>query len=738
MFLHGETGARLRRGAAVLVMAILGWAGLVGSAGAANARHYEQVSPAAKGGGDIVGDGDTVVAARLGDAVAFSTRSPFGDEIGSGAIGQTTYVARRGAESWTSHAATPMSQPAGQTPPAELLTKLEIFSDDLTRGIVWGYDLPGGGGTPARGNVYAEDIATRSVQALAVSQADPLSFFDFLPVNEVDWGVSADAQHVALVTGPPFFTRLTPDAASGASNVYQWDAGRGLSLAGILPDGTVPTGGSSIQSNYRRSMSADGSRLVFTAAPNGVGELYERIDGSMTVPISNPPGTPEGTSVILQAVTPDGRNVFFVTDSGLVSGDTNGGPDLYRWTDSGDAAHDGTLTPITTSGDLTIDSTFLGPSDGVVGVSDDGTRVYYQTRGNQLVAWDNGTSRVINSSAAADANPLSSLAALASRPGLGRVSSDGMWLAFVTSATLGTDGVHAIAPDLAGDSEPVTNGHYEMYVYSLRDDRLVCVSCSSTAATSDAAVTPDVTSGTPSLDITAVRPQFLSDAGQVFFSTSDALLPEDVNGSEDVYEYDASSGLRLVSTGTGKAPASFADASANGSDVFIETRQQLASGDRDNLVDLYDATTRPALAAAQQQPVQDCQGDSCQPPPAGRPPEDLFGSLSLDGSGNSASAVKALTIPGGVTAHGSVASVRVRLGVAGTLSWHGRGVLSGSVRHGSGSVTVRVRLDRRARAQLKKKGRYVTRVRLTLIQKDRARVSGVVRVTFRAAAKKGR
>lgn len=732
MFLHGETGWRLRRYAVVLVMAILGCAVLASSASAAASRHYEQVSPGDKGGGDIVGDGDTVVAASAGDAVAFSTRSPFGDEVGSGIDGQTTYVSRRGDTGWASHAATPMSQPAGQTPPAELMTKLEIFSDDLTRGIVWGYDLPGGGGAPYRGNVYSEDIATRGVQALAVSQADPLSFFDFLPVNEVDWGVSADAQHVALVTGPPFFTRLLPDAASGASNVYQWDAGRGLSLAGILPDGSVPNGGSDIQpNNYRASMSADGSRLVFTATSNGDPELYMRIDGRMTVPIST--GTPAGTSVSLQAVTPDGHNVFFVTNAPLDPRDSNGGPDLYRWTDSGDAAHDGTLTPITTSGDFTLDGRV-----GVIGVSDDGTRVYYATAGGQVVVWESNTARAINSNVWEDPNPTATLTALTSQPGFGRVSPDGMWLAFVTRATLGTDGIHGIAPDLAGNSEPITNGHYEMYLYSLADDSLLCVSCSSGVATSDAVVTPDVTAGVPSLDITAVRPNFLSDNGQVFFSTSDALLPEDVNGVEDVYEYDPSSGLRLVSTGTGKNPTSFADASANGSDVFIETRQQLAAGDRDNLVDLYDATTRSALAGAQQQPAPDCQGDTCQPPPSASPPDDLFGSLSLDGSGNTTSPGKALTIPGSVTARGSVASVRVRLGAAGTLSWRGSGVQTGSAKHGSGTLTVRVRLDRHARAQLMKKGRYVTRVRLTLVQKDGTRVSGIVRVTFRAAAKKGR
>ncbi len=724
--LHGETCWRARHGAVVLVLAILGAFGFASSAGAADQRHYEQVSPAQKGQGDIVADGETTIAATLGDAVEFSTRTPFGDEIGSGVSGQTQYVARRASDGWGVHAVTP-------TPRSDTIqtffsaTKLQTFSDDLSSAVVWGYDLPGGGGTPARNNIFLEDTATRALQPITLSQVAPLSPFDFLTTT--DWGTSADAKHLAFVTS----TQMLPNAAPGVPNVYEWDAGRGLSLAGILPDGTVPSGGSNVQpadvppNDYRAAMSSDGSRLVFTAAPNGDPELYMRIDGSTTVPISQPNGDPDSTNVHIQAVTPDGHNVFFTTDSGLVPGDTNDAPDLYRWTDSGDPAHDGTITQITNDGSLGLD----GTRDGVVGVSDDGTVVYYQTLGAQLVVWNNGASRLLSTGAQADPDPTESLTALASHPGLGRVTPDGRWLAFVSDATISNNQI--------GLTGQVTNGHYEVYVYRLGDARPFCVSCPVGAATSDASVVPDVTSGSPQIFNDAIRPRFLSDGGKVFFSTAEALVPQDVNGVEDVYEYDAPTGaLSLVSTGTGKDPTSFADASVDGGDVFIQTRQQLVAGDRDDLVDLYDATTRPALPVVQQAPVVGCEGDTCQPPPLTSPAEDQLGSLAFDGPAASAPAVRGLTIPGSVEARGSVASIRVRLGVAGTLAWHGAGVLSGSGRHGKGVVTVRVGLDRRARVQLKDKGRYVTRIRLTLVPAKGARVSGIARVTFRAAAKKGR
>ena len=126
-------------------------------------------------------------------------------------------------------------------------------------------------------------------------------------------------------------------------------------------------------------MSADGSRLAFAAvAISGIRQLYLHIDGRRTAWVSeseldpsDPNYTTDPTSVRLRAMTPDGRNVFFITDTPLVSQDTNSGPDLYRWTDSPNPSTDRNLTLITQDGAM---------SDSLVaGVSDDGQRVYYQS-----------------------------------------------------------------------------------------------------------------------------------------------------------------------------------------------------------------------------------------------------------------------------------------------------------------------------------------------------------------------
>ena len=366
-------------------------------------RAYEKVSPEEKGGGDIVADGETTIAATGGGAVAFSSRTPFGDTIGSGVSGQTQYVARRdeGGTGWSSHAITPTSQPEA----AQVLyssTKVELFSDDLSTALVWGYDLPGGGGEPKRNNIYAEDTRTRALQPLTVSQLEPLFLFiDFLNLEYA--GISADAHHVAFVTSTKMLPIKDLEEQEHVSNVYQSDNGV-LSLAGILPNGTMPAGGSQAAvpagstgtafGGYRGAMSADGSRLLFMASPTsgGTPQLYMRIDGKRTAWVSEPENgeTFEPSEVQVQYMTPDGKTVFFATNSKLLSEDTNEGPDLYRWTYGPDPEHEKKLTLITNNGAYRLH----GQEKGVVGASEDGSRVYYDpAESARLTVWDNGTTR---------------------------------------------------------------------------------------------------------------------------------------------------------------------------------------------------------------------------------------------------------------------------------------------------------------------------------------------------------
>ena len=87
---------------------------------------------------------------------------------------------------------------------------------------------------------------------------------------------------------------------------------------------------------------------------------------------------------------------------------------------------------------------------------------------------------------------------------------------------------------------------------------------------------------------TAYLQHNVSDTGQVFFDTPDALVPTDTNGEPDVYEYE-SGNVRLLSSGTSVDPSLFADATPNGSDAFFMTSSQLVPQDTDGAMDVYDA-----------------------------------------------------------------------------------------------------------------------------------------------------
>lgn len=729
MLLRGEMSSWRRACAVVLgaVIACMSW-GLL-PAGASAARHYEKVSPADKGQGDIVGDGLTTVASRDGDAVAFASRTPFGDTIGSGIAGQTQFVARRTDAGWVTHAITPTSRPdAVQT--FFTPTVLQIYSEDLRTAVIWAYDLPAvTTDTPLRTSIYVEDTETRELETVTVSQFMPPSVQDFQRIRI--WGISADARHLSFVTPTQFLSQ----AQAGVPNVYRWDDGV-LSLAGVLHDGTVPAAGSDlIPENYRGAMSADGTRLVFTASSRyGPSQLFMSIAGARSTWITQPELTDDPvdpldddeneanpSSTTLEGVTRDGRTVFFITDAGLVDGDTNGAPDLYRYVESADPERDGgNLTQISRDGSM-------GDGD-VVGMSDDGERVYFYNLTSELFVWDGGAVRLINSAVGKALNALDRIGVMESQPGMGRVTPDGEYLAF------------AHENPLLGD----TNGRRQMYLYSYTADRLICISCpQGSLPTSNVNNRPDVTAGFPQPVNVGFRPTFLTDDGHVFFSTADALVTEDRNGVADAYEYDPVAGrAMLLSTGEGSQPTNFVDASASGDDVFLITRQRLVRSDKDDLADVYDAREGSMLVEAPEEEIRPvCQGEACQPPPSASPLDEALGSEFFDaGDAAATSPAARIVAKQRVTLRGASGTLRVRLTSAGTLRWRGRGLRSGSVRRGrGGAYDVRLRLGRRARARLAAAGAYTTSVRLTFVAANGDDVTRTTRVMFRAVAtKKGR
>ena len=153
-----------------------------------------------------------------------------------------------------------------------------------------------------------------------------------------------------------------------------------------------------------------------------------------------------------------------------------------------------------------------------------------------------------------------------------------------------------------------------MYVYDATSGIMACASCLS-SGTTEAGVpaAPSATEQGLSKELPQIRPQWLSaDGRKVFFTTTAALVPEDINGEPDVYVYDTESGQRhLVSSGRGESAAWFENASADGSDVFFATPQRLVGRDIDQAWDLYDARIGGGFLEPPPPPTP-CSGDGCR------------------------------------------------------------------------------------------------------------------------------
>jgi len=253
-----------------------------------------------------------------------------------------------------------------------------------------------------------------------------------------------------------------------------------------------------------------------------------------------------------------------------------------------------------------------------------------------------------------------------------RVSSSGRYLAFMSNRSLtGYNNVDA-NPEAKGARDE------EVFLYDSEMQRLVCASCDPSGAQPHGVLdTENVGEGlglvvdrpavwrsgsvpkwlagsipgwTPLEPNTApYQSRYLSDAGRLFFNGADALVSQDTNGKEDVYQYepaglgscsDSRGCVALISSGTAKNESAFLDASANGNDVFFVTAAQLVATDRDNGFDVYDARvcteSSPCIKPPPPPPAPCGEESSCRPAAPAAQTFEAPASSTFSGPGNSA------------------------------------------------------------------------------------------------------
>jgi hypothetical protein len=642
-----------------------------GSTKLADCRAYEMVSPPSKNGQDVIPNSYKTFAAADGNGVAFDALGPFGDVRGTSTDAQ--YVARRDAVAGTSGWSTHAVQPPGGAPTllALLFTNLPTFealTPDLTGGVYKSWktlgDTPNVAGVS---NLYRlRNLDASQSQELVSASASPIQPpdpFTKLALQNAFDGASSDLSHVIFQS--PY--NLTGDGSfSESGDLYESVEGVGVRRVGRIPSGSATQcddvsgpacvdapsvqAGLSVSltfgsSSYGSGMiSDDGSRILFQApAPTPSGPIYMREDGTRTYQINaSEKTTPESPqSAQLWGMPADGSRVFFTTGEGLVNADNDGGQsDLYMYDVTKPAGARLRLLSVSGTGDP-------ASVTSVVGASADGHYVYFVSDG-QLVAgesslveqglyvWHDGEIKYIGQFVdlnLARLNTLGTAWQFVNETRTSRVSPDGRHLLFMSTLDDGFRGRGGYAGYDHGRCG--SEGCRELYLYSADTGNLTCVSCNPRASVATGDALTDVLSGVSASIPTQHLSHALSDDGQhVFFSTPEALVPEDSNGKWDAYEYDVASGtVHLISTGTSASDSYFLDASPDGQNVFFVTRDRLTGWDIDDSYDLYDARVggglpEPAPAAPA------CAGEGCRAPLSGAPGVGVPGSQVLSGAGN--------------------------------------------------------------------------------------------------------
>jgi hypothetical protein len=460
---------------------------------------------------------------------------------------------------------------------------------------------------PERVNLYVEDVATGIRTFVATA---PFQLATFIANDRGDNFIAGapDFHWIVFKSTPSLLDADGVPTGAPEKALYRWSREGGLEIVSKLPGkGPVPITQANAAGPVNRSVSSDGSRIYFYASTKGPEEgLYLSQQGSPAKAISVSHRTGDPTTPIpatLLGASEDGRYAFFSTSAGeLVNQQlTVDAPEVqgllegnvYRY----DAVDD-SLQYIGTHSQHSPDPNGPISSDMQrvsLGATADGQTLYWRSSKDSTLVWRDGT--------VAEASPHE----LEYRFANPSMSPDGRYFAYQEGRTI--------------------------YLYDAVLDQRTCVTCLPDGI-AVLGVLPDHTRY-----VSNRFPRAVTNTGQVFFTTAARLVAADINGSQDVYEFQGGEN-KLVSPGTGPFDAIFADISEDASDVFFTTPQKLVGRDNDQTTDIYDARIGGGLALQSPPPPQECLRDDCKATP--RPGAELpfGGSEALAGPGNVIGAVR--------------------------------------------------------------------------------------------------
>jgi hypothetical protein len=613
------------------------------SLGLPECRAYEQVSAAFK-------NGFTAFApvAYTEDGSAFKYVSP-GVFAGVG-LGSTfnSYVATRSDQGWDTTA----GGPAGPTYEGGYIVDR---SADLQSSL-WQMRLPDESSGVDDFYLRRPDGSFSRIGPTTNPASLGAEFPGPKPTNPAFdyYGASADLSHVIYSVGAGGNALFPGDTTKENFSLYEYvGTGNehprlvGLDNSGQLVSDCGTLLGSA-QTKYG-SISTDGEVLFFTAqASSGclpADELWARVGGTTSYEASksictrtaaDPGGACNAPApALFQGAALDGSRVYFTTTQQLVDGDTDETNDLY--------AYDLPTSSNPNPSPALVEVSAAGSNadvQGVLRVSDDGSRVYFVAKG--VLAGNNGVEGVPAASgednlyvwerdASHPSGQMTFVSSLleqdaqlwANEGGGGRMNQ------------ITPDGRYLVMSSFTPLVETDTDTAADMYRYDADTGQMVRLSTDTSGAGGNGEFDANFFANSLSSSPAGVRLRTtMSAAGSaVIFDTSEALAPADVNGVSDVYLWKEGH-VSLISDGTwpeglGAQPVTFIDGS--GEDIYFPTSRPLSPSDADTTSDFYDARVHGGFSFPA---VTPCSGEACQSPVSGPPTSSAPATDRPNGSGN--------------------------------------------------------------------------------------------------------
>jgi hypothetical protein len=416
--------------------------------------------------------------------------------------------------------------------------------------------------------------------------------------------ISADGAHILFASS----LRLEEQAPPTGLAIYDRSASGATQVVSLLPGDQTPSADQQVA--YRGS-SLDGRGVAFDVTEAGTSTLYLRLDDQVTYDI--------GDELTFEGVAEGGARIFYLKGGNLKAFDAVTG-ETISFAGGGDVtvvnvSADGSAAYFISPDELTSNPNPLG-DHAIAGEenlyrSREGTVSFVGTVSSRDVEGEgpnerhNGLGLWIN--AVQGRNSTEAPGRFAIDPS--RSTGDGSALLFQSDSNLTAYQAHGSRQIYRYDA-----GTNQLACLSCNPTGAPPGGDALLQEVTESAAKPE-----PNTSYDLVL-NLAADGRRAFFQSPDQLVAADTDGLQDVYEWEAqgvgSCGepggcLYLISSGRSEAVNYLYAASASGDDVFFRTSDLLVPADKEAIPSIYDAKVGGGFV--EEPPAAECEGEGCRP-----------------------------------------------------------------------------------------------------------------------------